>query len=246
MDTQDDASRSSEEEQPSLIPHPDSLELSVDEIRRFQEILNAAGGKQYGEVEAKYRGLELLQIVLMLLEPKGYDYHIRHPLPFPGIPLPPPEPDRPPTPQAFPIKLDGDHAKEIDRALKMLADELRSVRRRPTHWRWALVALYDALGHTLAAHRPASFLPYTGLGQLTRLFDAVVEEHPELPQVRASVETVDRLRTTWIARGVTRWPVGLKKELPGVFLDCVRIIGALEPTRASTVERLTASLKGAK
>ena len=77
-------------------------------------------------------------------------------------------------------------------------------------------------------HRPASFLPYTGIGQLTKLFDAVVSENPELPQVRASVEEIDRLRTTWITRGVTRWPVSLK-NLPGMFVDCLRVIQRLEP-----------------
>ena len=123
----------------------------------------------------------------------------------------------------------------------MLEDELRHVKRRPTHWRWALVALYEALGHTLAQHRPPSFLPYTGLGQLTRLFDAVVGEHAELPQVRASVEEIDRLRTTWITRGVTRWPVALK-TLSEVFLDCLRVAARLESAMrveiASVYDRL--------
>lgn len=165
---------------------------------------NAGGGKQFNEVEAKYRGLELLRLTLMALDPRGYDYHLRHPIPFSGTPLPPPPPDSPPTPQPFPIKLDADHAWEIKRALKMLADELQWVKRRPTHWRWALVALYETVGHTLAAHRPVTFLPYTGIGQLTKLFDVVVGEHPELPQVRESVEEIDRLRTTCITWGVTR------------------------------------------
>ena len=52
----------------------------------------------------------------------------------------------------------------MERALKMLAHELHYVKRKPTYWRWALVALYEAVGHALALHRPATFLAYTGLG----------------------------------------------------------------------------------
>jgi hypothetical protein len=110
----------------------------------------------------------------------------------------------------------------------MLHDELRWVKRRPTSWRWALVALYNALGHTLAAHCPASFLPYTGIGQLTKLFEAVLAEHPEIADARSAVEEIDRLRTTWITRAVTSWPVDLK-GLPRSFLECLRVIDNLEP-----------------
>ncbi len=134
-------------------------------------------------------------------------------------------------PRPFPISLDVDHDREITKKLAMLRDELGHVRRWPSHWRWALVALYDALGHALAKHRPASFLPYLGLGQLTRLFDAVAAEMPELPQVRASVEQIDRLRTQWITRGPTLWPVELR-QLPSIFDDCLRIIGRLHAAEA--------------
>jgi hypothetical protein len=183
--------------------------------------------------EAKYRGLELLRLTLMLLDPKGYEHHLRNPLLPPGYPMSPPSPDPAPIPQRFPIDLDADHPREIERALKMLEDELRLVKRRPTHWRWALVALYNALGHILALHRPASFLPYTGIGQLTKMFDAVAAERLELSLVRESVELVDQLRTRHITLGVTRWPANLKK-LPGVFLDCLRVIHRLHLEREGT------------
>ena len=39
---------------------------------------------------------------------------------------------------------------------------------------------------------------------------------------------MDRIRTTYIADGVTRWPVSLKK-LPGIFEDCLRVIRRLVP-----------------
>jgi len=226
MDTLDDSLRSSEEEQPPLIPHPDSLEISDEQIRRFQEILKHAGAGEVNFTEAKYRGLELLRLFLMLMDPKGYAYHLRHPLPFPGHPIPAPPPDPPPIPQPFPIRLDADHEKEIAQALEMLEDELRNVKRRPTHWRWALVALYNALGHTLAMHRPPTFLPYLGIGQLTKLFEAVASEHPEIVDSRAAVEKIDRLRTTWITRAVTGWPVD-PGALGTLFRECTRAIHTL-------------------
>jgi hypothetical protein len=243
MDTLDDGLRSSEDEDASLIPHPDSLELSDEEVRRLQEILNATGGRQYSFIEARYRGIELLRLTLMVIDPKRYEHHLKHPLLPPGFPMPAPPPDAPPIPRAFPIKLDANHPREIERALKMLAEELRLVKRRPTHWRWALVALYEALGHTLAAHRPPTFLPYTGLGQLARLFDAVARERPELPQVRASVEEVDRLRTTYITWSVTRWPIDLN-HLPDGFLDCLRVIQRLGLNIDDNLKLAEASLHG--
>lgn len=104
----------------------------------------------------------------------------------------------------------------------MLVDELRWVKRRPTHWRWALVALYNGVGHTLAAHRPTTFLPYTGIGQLSKLFEAVAAEHPEIADGREAVEEIDRLRTVWITKAVERWPAG-SELLPRRFLDCLQI-----------------------
>lgn len=68
---------------------------------------------------------------------------------------------------------------------------------------------------------------HSPFGQLLRLFDAVAGEMPELPQVRVSVEIVDRLRTTCLPRSVTRWPVELK-QLPGIADDCRRLIARLQ------------------
>ena len=45
--------------------------------------------------------------------------------------VPRPVESPPPIPQPFPIKLDADHAKEVERNLGMLADELQWVKRRP-------------------------------------------------------------------------------------------------------------------
>ncbi|NOT34438.1 MAG: hypothetical protein HOP12_09740 [Candidatus Eisenbacteria bacterium] len=243
METLDDSLRSSEDENAPLIPHPDSLRVSDQQARRLREILNASGDRQYTKLEAKYRGEELLRLTVMLLDPERYKHNLEHPLLPPGFPMSPLPPDTPPVPRAFPIKLDADHPREIERSLKMLTDELRFVKRRPTHWRWALVALYEALGHTLAAHRPATFLPYTGLDQVTRLFDAVVGENPELPQVRESVGMIDRLRTTYITWGITRWPVGLN-NLPGIFIDCIQVMRRHDATAETSLGGIERCLLG--
>ncbi len=201
-----------------LDPDPLSIRISDDEVRKLQKILQDESGREWSFAEARASGQELLDLTCTLM--------------VEGAQAPPEAAQAPqdvsPTPHAFPIPFGVDHDREIAKNLAMLQDELRCVNRWPSHWRWALVALYDALGHALAKHRPASFLPYLGLGQLTRLFDAVAAEMPELPQVRASVEQIDRLRTGWIIRGPTRWPVDVG-ELPGIFENCVRVIKRLEP-----------------
>lgn len=57
---------------------------------------------------------------------------------------------------------------------------------------------------------------------------ALAAEMLELPQVRAPVEEIERLRTTWITRGPTTWPVEMRK-LPGIFGDGLRLVGRLMP-----------------
>lgn len=227
MTTLDDFLRLPIGQRPPLIPDPYSLKLTDDQVREFQTILHDRSQRQWSFEEAKARSLEVLRLVLMLLDGEGYDYHLKNPALPPGAPMPPPPPDPLPTPQPFPIDLEADHQHETELALKMLADELRQVKRRPTHWRWALVALYNALGHTLAAHRPESFLPYGGLGQLTKLFEAVAKVHPEIAPAKKAVEEIDRLRTTWITRAVAAWPVDVN-TLPPLFLDSLKLIRALE------------------
>lgn len=106
---------------------------------------------------------------------------------------------------------------------------MRWGKRRPSCRRWALVALWDALAHSLAADRPAGFRPEGELRELPRLFHAVCGDHPELPQVEQSIEALNDLRTKHISRGVTRWSVRLT-ALPGIVADCLRVIERLEPS----------------
>jgi hypothetical protein len=106
--------------------------------------------------EAKERELELLRLTLMLVDPDGYAKRLKErPALNRGIITPPGAPAPLPTEVALP--LEGDHARAIDESLQRLLKELQLVKRRPTAWRWALVALWDALAHAFAAHRPADF-----------------------------------------------------------------------------------------
>jgi len=213
------------EELDPLIPHPLELEISDDEVRRFQQIMRETSQVELSFPEAKERGLELLRLTLMLVDPDGYAKRLKEP-PVLNRGLVTPIASPAPVPAEVALPLEGDHARAIEESLQRLAKELQLVKRRPTAWRWALVALWDALAHALAANRPAGFAPVSGLLELPRLFRAVSAEHPELPQVEQSVETINDLRTRHISRGVTRWPVELK-QLPGIFLDCLRVVSRL-------------------
>lgn len=162
------------------------------------------------------------------MDPREYARRSKeHSMAEPDRPAPKAEPAR--LPQAFPIPLQGNHERDLTLSLEMVAHELPAVRRRPSSWRWVIVALYDALGHALALRRPASYWPKEDLGQLTALFDAVAAERPELPEVREAVALIDRIRTTYIADAVARWPVSLK-NLPGIMEDCLRVIRSLVPS----------------
>src|ERR1043166_148387 len=217
------------EERDPLIPHPLELEISDEEVRRFQQIMRETSQVELSFPEAKERGLELLRLTLMLVDPDGYAKRLKEP-PVLNRGLVPAGFAPAPTPTEVALPFEGDHARAIDESLQRLAKELPIVKRRPTAWRWALVALWDALAHALAAHRPAGFAFETGLLELPRLFRTVSGEHPELPQVDQTVESINDLRTRHLTKGVTRWPVELKKELQGTCLDCLKVIRRLHPT----------------
>lgn len=65
-------------------------------------------------------------------------------------------------------------------------------------------------------------------GTLSELFRAVEQERPELPQVQASIEILERLYAKHVTEGVQRWPVPVPR-LPELFSDCLRVIRRLEP-----------------
>lgn len=215
------------------MPFFDFYALSEESVRRLQELLEVETGHPWRPLDARLRGIELLELTAMLADPVGWEYWKKHP-PFAVVPEP--EFESVPIPQAFPIKLDLDHDVEIRKALAMLEDELRQVKRRPTHWRWAIVALYEALGHALAKHRPASYVDDPRPGQLLRLFDAVAAAVPQRPEARMSVKMVDRLRTACLPRGVTRWPVKAT-ELVCIVADCDRVVRQLLASTSTKVYR---------
>jgi hypothetical protein len=208
-----------------LIPHPDELRLPDEEVREFQRIMREECREELSFEDAKQRGLELLRLFLMFMDPAGYAHRLKEPPVLDQELVAPP----PPMPADVPLPLGDDHLGGLQRSLQQLAKDLPVTRRRPTAWRWAVVCLWTALAHALASHRPAGSQLGAGPGELPRLFRAVAFEHPELPQVETSIDLVDQLRTTWVRVGVTRWPVPLQK-LPGLFLDCLRVIHRLEPS----------------
>lgn len=114
------------------------------------------------------------------------------------------------------------------------------MRGRPASWRSQASELrgeryvYNAVGHALSKHRPAYYVDDPRPGQLIQRLDAVAGEMPELPQVRASVELVDRLRTTYLPRGVTRWLVELK-ALHSVVDKCGRVSSRLQEVEGNSL-----------
>lgn len=68
-------------------------------------------------------------------------------------------------------------------------------------------------------------------------FDRAAAERPELPQVRPSVELLDRLRGKSITLGVLRWTVS-KERLTSMVSHCLRVIQRLEPGTAAEVRNV--------
>jgi hypothetical protein len=91
-----------------------------------------------------------------------------------------------------------------------------------------VVALYEALGHSLALRRPDSFLPYEGLGQVSKLFEAVAVEHPAIAPARKAVGGIEQLRCVWITHAVTNWPT--RGTLPPLFVASLNALMALTPS----------------
>ena len=197
---------------PPQLPDEGTFQLSDEEIRRLQKILNDEGGYQYSEIEAKYRGLELLELFRMLVDPKADEERRARALSGPKMASPAPSP--PPTPQPFPIRLDADHRYEMESNLRMLRYELGRVKTFPSSWRWAVVAAYNALGHALAMRHPVP--PRDALHHLLELFDRVAERVPALREKRSAVEQLELLRTTWLQGSVTDWP-GSRQELEKIL-----------------------------
>lgn len=207
---------------PPPVPDDHLFDLSDQEVRRLQKILNSEGGYQYSKIEAKYRGLELLQLFRTLLDPKADEERRRHfesgPKMVPRPPSPPPEPE------AFPIRLDADHAYEVGSNLRMLEYELGRAKQFPSSWRWAVVATYNALGHALMLRHPAG--PKDPLHHLLELFDAATRGKPLIRRSRQSVEQLELIRTAWLPRMMSDWPV-TQAQLPQVIRACRETIESL-------------------
>ena len=176
---------------PGWMPHPLDLQLTDEAAGELKAILEEMSDHEWTIDEARQRGLALRRFTLLLMDPDEYARRIKEPVVLnPDLQTRSVAASRPP--QAFPIPLQGNHYRDLDLKLQQIAHELTFVQHRPTSWRWAVVSLYDALGHALALHRPETYWPKEDLGQLTALFTAVAAERPELPQVREAI-------VTWIA-----------------------------------------------
>ncbi len=211
------------------------INLSDERAREFQQLLKEERGLETTLEEAREIAERIIRLYRLLVDPNGVEAAVRRvsseQLDYPTEPRRVFEPPLPPEPEPrpCPILRDADHAKEVHFNLAMVRDELRFVRRRPAHWRWALVALYDALGHALALHCPPEQWPEEGLGQLTRLFDVVATTQPEILPAREAVETVDRIRTNFLRYAVNRWPVSTI-ALTGVVNGLLHVIARLKLT----------------
>jgi hypothetical protein len=188
---------------PPPFPDEGAFQLSDEEIHRLQKILNDEGGYQYSEIEAKYRGLELLELFRMLMDPEADEARRQRPPAGSKMAAPPLSP--PPVPQPFPIRLDADHRYEVESNLRMLEHELGRVKQFPTSWRWAVVAAYNVLGHALALKHPTE--PRDPSHHLLELFDATALQTPENRDAREAVRQLEVLRTAWLSRPVNEWPL---------------------------------------
>ncbi len=117
--------------------------------------------------------------------------------------------------------------------MRMVTDELRWVKRRPTGWRWAIAALYGVVGHSLA--ECWSVPPSDPLHHLTELFVVALKEVPELAPMQAGIEALEVFRTTWLSEPMHRWPV-TPKEMPALFLNCLSVVERLGQPAGLTEE----------
>lgn len=217
------------EEAEPRIPHPLELELSDEEVRRFQALIQKPGHPDVSLEEARAAALEMLRLFLLLLAPKRYEALMKEAPVINRHFVTPPSPA--PSVYAVPLPLDGDHREAIEQNLQQIQSQMRFVGRRPTAWRWVVLATWNALAHALAIERPIGYLPRPGTDQLPQLFRAVCTVRPELPQVGRAIEALNEIRTGHFARGVTRWPVNLKTELPGIVEDRLRVVRRMCPGR---------------
>lgn len=198
--------------------------ISDEAVAEFQKLMREECGVEMTLEQARKRGSQLVELYRLLLDPEGYERrttgiaatnHTVYPVDRP----------RAPEPSAFPIPLDRDDIHEIRSNLALVVDELGKTKQRPNSWRWAVVALYNVLGHCLVRRRriPAR----DPLRHLMELFDAVAEGDPEMRSYREAVQTLERLRTTWVPYGVERWPIG-RADLRRLFGACLDLLHRLD------------------
>lgn len=225
MTTLDETLSSPDDTHLPQIPDPFSLQLTEEAVLELQRILEQETGHSWTLAETRQHGLELMRLTFLMLDPEGFTHWMENPPAPIGFVLETPVPRPDPVPRPYPIDFDADHEWEIERNLRMVADELKYVKRRPGNWRWAIVALYNALGHALAMHIPTGRRPEPDVGQLMVLFDIVSKTHGSIAPDRYSVLQLNLIRTKWIAEPIARWPINA--GLSPLFERCEACICAL-------------------
>lgn len=183
-----------------------SLQLSPDEIKEFQQLVEQHAGLTLPEADAATLAAQLLQALAVVRDAQRQ--------------------------AANPADAPHD-LREVTLHLRKLRHELELVPEYPSSWRWAVMALHEALTIALQLNVPAAVADEP----LPALFRRVEQDHPELPQVIRSIELMHRLRTRQIVEGVHRW------RIPDITLrvmcaDCLRVIRRLEEGQAPEVEKV--------
>jgi len=207
-----------------MCPGPASdryFHLSDEDVLEFQRIIAKATGEHLSFEAARLRALELLDLFYLIHDPEGWeqrrsDFIHGYDLPRMG------SLDTTPVlhPRPAPLDLQADHREKLGRALVMIGNGRHWVRARPTTWRYAVIALYEAVGHalvlTLGVEVPD---PGDGLHHLTPLYDAALGKGSK----REAIEQLEVLRTTYLPVAVSNWIVQ-SKDLPRLFIECLEIL----------------------
>lgn len=66
------------------------------------------------------------------------------------------------------------------------------------------------------------------LHHLLELFDLASVDQPALQKMRSDVAGLEELRTIWLPREASDWPMS-RKALPAVFRACLLVVDRLRP-----------------
>lgn len=181
-----------------------SSTLTDADVVELQQLLRLHSGLELTLDQARDAGRRILQLTQAIVDPRVFDPNAPSHDVVPSAP-----PRRNTTPYPVPIPLDRDHPAEVLKDLKLLVGELRQLPSERSSWRWVVIALHGAVGHTLAlvlgtgAPRPAP----SGLGHLAALYAAARTRWPKLPDCGSELEDLEMIRTRFLPFMVGEWPI---------------------------------------